>query len=180
MLGKDAAATSYLCRVNGDIRPAFKDNDQPCPQVRPKVDQIDAAPPTPTRTGYRYDYCFTASAAAALLAAEAQASTLLHSALDWTQSRLDRDFEKSNRFRDAAYAAEELFAELGAASLCATLGVPAEGRPDHAAYGQSWIKVLKNDRRFIFTAAGATQRAADWRHEKQGTKVVIEDESEAA
>src|ERR1700733_6202024 len=92
----------YLCRVNGDIRLAFKDNDQPCPQVRPKVDQIDAAPPTPTRTGYRYDYCFTASAAAALLAAEAQASTLLHSALDWTQSRLDRDFEKSNRFRDAA------------------------------------------------------------------------------
>jgi hypothetical protein len=51
MLGKDAAATSYLCRVNGDIRLAFKDNDQPCPQVRPKVDQIDAAPPTPTRTG---------------------------------------------------------------------------------------------------------------------------------
>jgi hypothetical protein len=62
MLGKDAASTTYLCRVNGDIRLAFKDNDQPCPQVRPKVDQIDAAPPTPTRTGYRYDYCFTAAA----------------------------------------------------------------------------------------------------------------------
>ena len=62
MLGKDAAATTYLCRVNGAIRLAFKDNDHPCPQVWPKVDQIDAAPSTPTRTGYRYDYCFTASA----------------------------------------------------------------------------------------------------------------------
>ena len=120
--------------------------------------------------------------AAALLAPEAQASTLLHELVHWTghKSRLDRDFEKSNRFRDAAYAAEELFAELGAASLCATHGVPAEGRPDHAAYGQSWIKVLKSDRRFILTAAGAAQRAADWLHEKQGTKVVIEDEREAA
>ena len=73
-----------------------------------------------------------------------------------------------------------MVAELGAAFLCATLDVRAEGRPDHAAFVQSWIKVLKNDKRFIFTAAGAAQRAADWLHEKQGTKVVMEDEREAA
>ena len=40
-------------------------------------------------------------------------------------------------------------AELGAAFLCADLGLELEPRPDHASYIESWIKVLKEDRRFI-------------------------------
>ena len=34
-------------------------------------------------------------------------------------------------------------------------------RPDHASYIASWLEVLKDDRRFIFTAAAHAQRACD-------------------
>lgn len=44
-------------------------------------------------------------------------------------------------------------AELGSAFVCADLDLAPEARADHAAYIASWIKVLKNDRRAIFTAA---------------------------
>ena len=64
----------------------------------------------------------------------------------------------------AGYAAEELVAELWAAFLCADLGVTAEPRDDHASYLASWLDVLKNDKRAIFTAAMHAQRAADYLH----------------
>ena len=67
-----------------------------------------------------------------------------------------------------AYAAEELVAELGAAFLCADLALASEPRPDHAAYVQSWLKVLRNDKRAIFTAAAKAQVAADYAHERAG------------
>ena len=35
-------------------------------------------------------------------------------------------------------------------------------RKDHAAYIGSWLKVLKNDKRAIFTAASYAQKAADY------------------
>jgi antirestriction protein ArdC len=66
------------------------------------------------------------------------------------------------RFGDQVYAAEELIAEIGSAFLCAQLGVALEPRPDHAAYIGSWIKILKSDKRAIFTAAAMAQRAVDW------------------
>jgi antirestriction protein ArdC len=50
---------------------------------------------------------------------------------------------------------EELVAEIGAAFLCAELGIVPETRPDHAAYIASWLKALKDDKRAIFTAAAA-------------------------
>lgn len=37
-------------------------------------------------------------------------------------------------------------------------------RPDHAAYIDSRLKVLKGDKRFVFTAAAQAQRAADYLH----------------
>jgi antirestriction protein ArdC len=58
-------------------------------------------------------------------------------------------------------------AELGSAFLCADLGITPEVRPDHAAYIASWLKVLKDDKRFIFTAAAHAQRAADYLHSLQ-------------
>ncbi len=45
---------------------------------------------------------------------------------------------------------------------------------DHAAYIQSWLKVLKEDKRAIFAAAAHAQRAADFLH---GFQPVIEDEA---
>jgi antirestriction protein ArdC len=55
-------------------------------------------------------------------------------------------------------------AEIGAAFLCADLGITPETRDDHAAYIGSWLKVLKDDKRAIFTAASHAQKAADYLH----------------
>ena len=57
---------------------------------------------------------------------------------------------------------EELVAELGAAFLCADLQLTPELRDDHAAYLDHWLKVLKADKRAIFSAASHAQRAADF------------------
>ena len=96
----------------------------------------------------------------------------------WTRhkSRLDRDFGRK-RFGDEGYAREELVAELGAAFLCADLGLTLEDREDHAAYIGSWLKVLKDDKRAIFTAAAHAQRATDYLH---GLQPVIDETDEAA
>jgi antirestriction protein ArdC len=55
-----------------------------------------------------------------------------------------------------------LVAELGAAFLCAELGITPETREDHAAYIASWLKALQDDKRFIFSAAAHAQRAVDY------------------
>jgi antirestriction protein ArdC len=74
--------------------------------------------------------------------------------------RLNRDL--SGRFGSESYAAEELIAELGSAFLSADLDLTPEPREDHASYVASWLKVLRGDRRAIFTAAAHAQRAADY------------------
>ena len=43
-----------------------------------------------------------------------------------------------------------------------TGGLTPEVRADHASYIESWLKVLKDDKRAIFTAAAHAQRAADY------------------
>ena len=100
--------------------------------------------------------------------AEGYYGTLLHELTHWTrhETRLDRDFGRK-RWGDAGYAAEELVAELGADFLCADLGIAAEPREDHASYLASWLEVLKQDKRAIFTAASHAQRAADFLHKLQ-------------
>jgi antirestriction protein ArdC len=92
-------------------------------------------------------------------------ATLAHEMTHWTRhpSRLDRDLGRK-RFGDAGYAMEELVAEIGAAYLCADLGITPETREDHAAYIGSWLKVLKNDKRAIFTAASHADRATGHLH----------------
>ena len=91
-------------------------------------------------------------------------ATLLHELTHWSghASRLARELR--SRFGDEAHAAEELIAELGAAYLCADLGIALEPRDDHASYLAFWLKVLRNDPRAIFTAAAHAQRAADFLH----------------
>ena len=42
------------------------------------------------------------------------------------------------------------------------MGITPEIREDHAAYIQSWLTVLKNNTRAIFTAASHAQKAADF------------------
>jgi antirestriction protein ArdC len=94
--------------------------------------------------------------------AHGYASTALHELTHWTgaKGRLDRDL--TGRFRTQAYAAEELVAELGAAFLCAELGLEAEPHRTHASYLASWLTLLKSDSKAIFTAASAASRAAGY------------------
>jgi len=101
---------------------------------------------------------------------ESYYATLAHEVTHWTRhpSRLDRAFGRK-RFGDEGYAMEELVAELGSAFLSADLELTPEVREDHAAYIASWIKVLKDDKRAIFTAASHTQRAADFLHGLQNS-----------
>jgi antirestriction protein ArdC len=89
-------------------------------------------------------------------------STLAHESVHWTgaKPRLDRQLE--NRFGSEAYAVEELIAELGAAFLAAQLQLCSEPRGNHAAYIASWLRVLKSDKKAIFTAASKAQQAVDW------------------
>jgi len=110
--------------------------------------------------------------------AESYYATLAHECTHWTRhkNRLDRDFGRK-RFGDEGYAREELVAELGAAFLCADLGLTLDDREDHAAYIGSWLKVLKDDKRAIFTAAAHAQRATDYLH---GLQPVIDEAEEAA
>jgi antirestriction protein ArdC len=93
--------------------------------------------------------------------------TLLHELTHWTghKSRCDREFGK--RFGTNAYAAEELVAELGASFLCAGLGLAIEPRLDHAQYINSWIRLLKSDKRAIFTAASKASQAVEWLEQAQ-------------
>jgi antirestriction protein ArdC len=58
-------------------------------------------------------------------------------------------------------------AELGAAFLCADLGITNEPRLDHAAYIDSWLQVLKQDRRALFAASSKASGAAEYLGEIQ-------------
>ncbi|CTQ34819.1 ArdC family protein [Jannaschia rubra] len=90
-------------------------------------------------------------------------ATLGHEHVHYTKApdRLDRSFGASI-FGNEAYAREELCAEIGAAVLGQRLGFTAHHLDDHAAYIAEWIKVLRGDKRFLFTAAAHAQRAVDW------------------
>ena len=86
--------------------------------------------------------------------------TVLHELAHATghKDRLARDL--TGWFGSAAYAREELIAEMTAAFLCAALGTVPTVR--HADYIGSWLEVLRADERAIVRAASAASRAADY------------------
>lgn len=137
-----AQVEAFVAALNADIQ-----HGGDVARYRPGKDVIDMPPrerfigsPTSTPT-------------------EAYYAILLHELVHWTGAphRLARVL--GERFGDSAYAMEELVAELGAAFLCADLGVANDPRPDMAAYIDNWLQVLKHDKKAIFTAARAAQRA---------------------
>ena len=90
-------------------------------------------------------------------------ATLLHELIHWTGAshRLNRDRIKSVTEREK-YAFEELIAELGAAFLCSALAIEQTPRDDHALYLKSWLKALKNDKKYIFKASAHAARASEF------------------
>ena len=68
---------------------------------------------------------------------------------------------------------EEAVAELTASYILADLEIAHRPRPDHAAYIGSWLELLKDNPRAIFTAASKAQQAADWMHRCQSEAAAI-------
>ena len=99
-----------------------------------------------------------------------------HSHWAGAKHRLAREFGK--RFGDAAYAAEELVAELTSAYLCAELGIP--GKLRHPEYLASWIQVLRADARALFTAGAKASQAAEYLARLGGLRSEDTAEEEAA
>lgn len=87
-------------------------------------------------------------------------ATALHELTHWTghKSRCNRDF--SGRFGNEQYAREELVAEMGAAFLCANVGIA--GKLQHAEYIANWLQVLRGDHNAVLNAASLAQKAADF------------------
>jgi antirestriction protein ArdC len=102
--------------------------------------------------------------------ADSYVAVLSHESTHWTAAphRVNRDLSRYAKDRSER-AREELIAELGSCFLCADLGIvpELEPRPDHASYLASWLEVLSNDKRFIFSAAAHAQRAVAYLHDLQ-------------
>ena len=92
---------------------------------------------------------------------ESYYATLWHELTHWTghEARLARDL--TGRFGSQAYAAEELVAELGSAFCCAHCELKTE-HLQHPEYIGTWIQVLKDDKRAIFTASAKAKAAAEY------------------
>ncbi|WP_454659137.1 ArdC family protein [Bosea beijingensis] len=103
-------------------------------------------------------------------------AVLGHESVHWTADprRVGRDLSRYVKDRSER-AREELIADLGACFLSADLGIvpELEPRPDHARYLASWLSVLSNDRKFIFSAAAHAQRAVAYLHDLQPKAVDI-------
>ncbi|MGE0623191.1 MAG: ArdC family protein [Pseudomonadales bacterium] len=77
-------------------------------------------------------------------------ATLLHEMTHWTKNRVGRKADD--------YAFEELVAELGSVFLCEHFGIRYE-LEHHASYLKSWMKALKDDKRYIVKAARLAEQA---------------------
>lgn len=79
-------------------------------------------------------------------------------------SRLGRE-EVTNpqAFGSKPYSREELVAEMGASFLCSSVQIDYDNIiENNASYLAGWLKVLKEDSKFIFKAAAEAQKAADY------------------
>lgn len=95
-------------------------------------------------------------------ATESYYGTLIHELVHATghKSRLGR--ELTARFGSESYAMEELIAELGSAFVANQTGLILTPTSNNVAYVQSWLKVLRNDKRAIQVAASQATKAAAW------------------
>lgn len=92
--------------------------------------------------------------------AAARLATWAHEAIHSTghPSRLARDLDGG--FGSAAYAREELVAELGAVLLGERLAIGSD-TANHAAYLRHWCELLREDGRLLLQVLGDARRAAD-------------------
>ncbi|MBK8483854.1 MAG: DUF1738 domain-containing protein [Saprospiraceae bacterium] len=79
-------------------------------------------------------------------------------------SRLAREeVMNPQKFGSMHYSKEELVAEMGASFLCSSVQIDYDNIVENnAAYLAGWLKVLKEDSKFIFKVSSEAQKAADY------------------
>ena len=76
-------------------------------------------------------------------------------------TRLNR-LDKTAFFGTEQYGKEELIAEIGSAALLNHCGIETDRSiRNNAAYIQNWLKVLRNDKHMIVSAAGKAEKAVE-------------------
>ncbi len=86
------------------------------------------------------------------------------------ESRLKREtITEMAEFGDYYYSQEELIAEMGTCYLQSFAGITSTFQ-NSTAYLQGWLSKLEGDKKFIFTAARAAQKATDYILNIQDTK----------
>lgn len=94
-------------------------------------------------------------------------ATLFHEAMHSSghPSRLNR-IDKVAAFGTDDYSKEELIAEIGSATIMNEIGIETSSSfRNSAAYIQSWLRALRNDKRMIISAAGKAEK---------GVKLILE------
>ena len=80
------------------------------------------------------------------------------------KSRLNREgIVNSETFGSVVYSTEELIAELGSSYLCSIAQIDNDTLMQRSAsYLNDWLRVLKEDNRFIFKVASQAHKAVDY------------------
>jgi antirestriction protein ArdC len=98
--------------------------------------------------------------------AEAYYATLFHELIHSTGhvSRLGREeVMNPHGFGSKPYSREELVAEMGASFLCSSVQIDFDQIfENNVAYLSGWLKVLKEDSKFIFKVASEAQKGVDF------------------
>ena len=91
-------------------------------------------------------------------------STAFHEMVHSTghMKRLAR-LDTTANFGSETYSKEELIAEIGSAAMVNHAGLETDKSfRNSAAYVQNWLQVLKDDKRFIVSAAGKAEKAVNF------------------
>ncbi len=82
------------------------------------------------------------------------------------KDRCNREEERKGKlvaFGSDEYTKEEMVAEVGSAALMNIIGIETKGSfKNSVAYIQSWIRVLKNDIKFIVSASSRAEKATNY------------------
>lgn len=89
-------------------------------------------------------------------------STLFHELTHSTghAKRLNREEMGKGTFGSSDYSKEELTAEMGAAILCAMVGIDSV-KENSLSYLQGWLSKLRSEPKWLISAAGQAQKAVD-------------------
>lgn len=135
----DEVANGYIARENVGF--VSKKSDKAC--YSPSADTVTMPLPEQFRDSNEYY------------------ATLFHELTHSTgnQKRLNR-ITRTAAFGDEDYSAEELVAEIGSASIMATIGLEnSRTFRNSTAYVQNWLKALRNDKKLIVTASAKAEKA---------------------